>query len=137
MILQSHVMAAIDRQHYMGISPDGAQRIRQVRAQRVRRAAFRSLRAPRVRAMNYKSTPKRPLVPRPERILAMARDHDHDHAHRRGHDHAPIDWREHGVKVIPGSALDPNTAQTPGMSRAAAINRARAGAEKLWAGTVT
>ena len=45
-------------------------------------------------------------------------------------------WREHGVKVIPGSALDPNTAQTPGMSRATAINRARAGAEKLWAGTV-
>lgn len=45
-------------------------------------------------------------------------------------------WREHGVKVISGSALDPNTAQTPGMSRATAINRARAGAEKLWAGTV-
>ena len=47
------------------------------------------------------------------------------------------DWKEHGVKVVPGTALDPNTAQTPGMSRATAINRARAGAEKLWAGTVT
>jgi uncharacterized RmlC-like cupin family protein len=46
------------------------------------------------------------------------------------------DWRTHGVKVIPADALDPNTAQTPGMSRATAINRARAGAEKLWAGTV-
>jgi uncharacterized RmlC-like cupin family protein len=32
--------------------------------------------------------------------------------------------------------LDPNTAQTPGMNRAAAITAARAGAEKLWGGTV-
>src|SRR5215813_12488862 len=54
----------------------------------------------------------------------------------RDHQHHP-DWKEAGVKVIPGSQLDPNTAQTPGMSRATAINRARAGAEKLWAGTVT
>jgi uncharacterized RmlC-like cupin family protein len=38
--------------------------------------------------------------------------------------------------VIPGDQLDPNTAQTPGMNRAAAINFARVGAEKLWAGTV-
>src|SRR5262249_23072360 len=50
---------------------------------------------------------------------------------------ARVDWKVHGVEVIPGNALDPNTAQTPGMSRAAAINFARAGAEKLWAGTVT
>lgn len=56
---------------------------------------------------------------------------DHQHA-----DPAPIDWREHGVKVIPGTMLDPHTAQTPGMNRATAINRARAGAEKIWAGTV-
>ena len=35
-----------------------------------------------------------------------------------------------------GDELDPNTPQTPGMSRAAAITAARAGAEKLWAGTV-
>src|SRR5262245_36615782 len=47
------------------------------------------------------------------------------------------DWRTEGVKVVPASSLDPNTPQTPGMSRAAAINFARAGAEKLWAGTVT
>ena len=47
------------------------------------------------------------------------------------------DWRNDGVRVIPGSALDANTAQTPGMSRAAAITHARVGAEKLWAGTVT
>ena len=47
------------------------------------------------------------------------------------------DWKTEGVKVIPGTALDTNTPQTPGMSRAAAISRARAGAEKLWAGTVT
>jgi len=49
----------------------------------------------------------------------------------------PTDWKTHGVKVIPGGSLDPNTAQTPGMDRAAAINTARAGAQKLWAGTVT
>ena len=48
-----------------------------------------------------------------------------------------IDWKEHGVKVIPGDSLDPNTPQTPGMTRAAAINLARAGAQKIWAGTVT
>ena len=48
-----------------------------------------------------------------------------------------IDWREHGVKVIPGNQLDTNTPQTPGMNRAAAINFARVGAQKLWAGTVT
>jgi uncharacterized RmlC-like cupin family protein len=46
-------------------------------------------------------------------------------------------WKHDGVRVIPGNQLDPNTAQTPGMNRAAAINRARAGAEKIWAGTVT
>src|SRR6202163_5070755 len=45
-------------------------------------------------------------------------------------------WRDHGVQVIPGNRLDPDTAQTPGMSRAAAINNARAGAQKIWAGTV-
>jgi uncharacterized RmlC-like cupin family protein len=32
--------------------------------------------------------------------------------------------------------LDLNTAQTPGMTRAAAVTQARTGAEKLWAGTV-
>ena len=47
------------------------------------------------------------------------------------------DWRDHGVRVVSGKDLDSNTPQTPGMSRAAAINFARAGAQKLWAGTVT
>lgn len=46
------------------------------------------------------------------------------------------DWRTDGVRVIPGDSLDTNTPQTPGMNRAAAINFARAGAQKLWAGTV-
>lgn len=46
------------------------------------------------------------------------------------------DWRTDGVRVIRGDQLDPNTAQTPGMERAAAINAARVGAQKLWAGTV-
>ena len=47
------------------------------------------------------------------------------------------DWKHDGVRVIPAGSLDTNTAQTPGMNRAAAITHARAGAEKLWAGTVT
>ena len=45
------------------------------------------------------------------------------------------DWRSEGVKVIKSDRLDSNTAQTPGMLRAAAINSAR-GAQKIWAGTV-
>jgi uncharacterized RmlC-like cupin family protein len=49
---------------------------------------------------------------------------------------ATPDWRTNGVKVIPSTSLDANTPQTAGMSRAAAINHARAGASRLWAGTV-
>jgi uncharacterized RmlC-like cupin family protein len=56
----------------------------------------------------------------------MSDDHSHDHT----------DWKTNGVRVIPGDQLDPNTAQTPGMQRAAAINHARVGAQKIWAGTV-
>ena len=41
------------------------------------------------------------------------------------------------MRVVPGDQLDTNTPQTPGMNRAAAINFATAGAQKLWAGTVT
>jgi uncharacterized RmlC-like cupin family protein len=46
-------------------------------------------------------------------------------------------WRDNGVRVIKGDCLDPNTPQTPGMYRQAAINAARVGAQKIWAGTVT
>jgi uncharacterized RmlC-like cupin family protein len=46
------------------------------------------------------------------------------------------DWREHGVRVIHAGELDLDTPQTPGMQRGAAIDHARAGARKLWAGTV-
>jgi uncharacterized RmlC-like cupin family protein len=52
-------------------------------------------------------------------------------------DHTGNRWRDNGVQVIHGDQLDPNTAQTPGMERAAAINAARVGAQKIWAGTVT
>jgi uncharacterized RmlC-like cupin family protein len=45
-------------------------------------------------------------------------------------------WKHSGVRVIPADSLDANTAQTPGMNRAAAINFARVGAQKIWAGTV-
>ena len=47
------------------------------------------------------------------------------------------DWKHHGVRVVHAHELDPNVAQTQGMSRAAAINFARVGAEKIWAGTVS
>ena len=53
----------------------------------------------------------------------MAQDHD-------------ANWKHDGVRVIPAQSLDPSTAQTPGMDRKVAINLARAGALKLWAGTV-
>jgi uncharacterized RmlC-like cupin family protein len=46
------------------------------------------------------------------------------------------DWRLDGVRVVRAGELDANTPQTPGMRRAAAITTTRAGAEKLWAGTV-
>ena len=45
-------------------------------------------------------------------------------------------WKLKGVRVVKGGELDPNVPQTQGMSRAAAINFARVGAEKIWAGTV-
>jgi uncharacterized RmlC-like cupin family protein len=51
--------------------------------------------------------------------------------------HNHTDWRDNGVRVVRSDSLDTNTAQTPGMNRAAAINLARVGAQKLWAGTVT
>ena len=57
----------------------------------------------------------------------MTHDHSHDEEAR---------WKHDGVRVIKGDQLDPNTAQTPGMFRQAAINHARVGAQKIWAGTV-
>ena len=68
---------------------------------------------------------------------------DDPHSHSHSHDHEPHShaapqarWKEDGVRVIKGDRLDPNTAQTPGMFRQAAINQARVGAQKIWAGTV-
>jgi uncharacterized RmlC-like cupin family protein len=46
------------------------------------------------------------------------------------------DWKQHGIRIVRSGELDLNTPQTPGMTRAAAINYARTGAQKLWAGTV-
>jgi uncharacterized RmlC-like cupin family protein len=46
------------------------------------------------------------------------------------------DWNLHGVRIVRSDELDLNTPQTPGMTRAAAITHATAGANKLWAGTV-
>ncbi|MEA2963657.1 MAG: hypothetical protein QOI46_3755, partial [Alphaproteobacteria bacterium] len=57
----------------------------------------------------------------------MTAETDHEHSAK---------WQHDGVRVIPGNSLDSNTAQTPGMDRKAAINYARVGAQKIWAGTV-
>jgi uncharacterized RmlC-like cupin family protein len=46
-------------------------------------------------------------------------------------------WRFDGVRVVCARELDSNTPQTPGMQRRAAVTTKRAGATKLWAGTVT
>ena len=63
--------------------------------------------------------------------------HDGHHHHDLPAGGPPDDgWKHTGVRVIPGDQLDTNTAQTPGMNRAAAINAARVGAQKIWAGTV-
>lgn len=47
-----------------------------------------------------------------------------------------MDWAKQGVKIVHSDQLDLNTPQTSGMTRAAAITHARAGASKLWAGTM-
>lgn len=67
----------------------------------------------------------------------MSHEH-HDHDHSDDHpEHAEQDrWKHDGIRVIKGDKLDPNTAQTPGMFRQAAVNHARVGAQKIWAGTV-
>src|SRR5487761_2551847 len=72
----------------------------------------------------------------------MTHPHDHthsDHSHAdHSHDHGDAErWKHDGVRVIPGDQLDPNVPSTACMDRKAAINFARVGAQKLWAGTVT
>lgn len=46
-------------------------------------------------------------------------------------------WKKNGVRIIRAGELDPNTPQTPGMRRRAAVTGDRTGASQLWAGTVT
>lgn len=69
----------------------------------------------------------------------MGENHDgHDDGHDHDdHHHDPEHWKLHGIRVIKRNQLDDNTPQTPGMYRQAAINRARVGAQRIWAGTVT
>ena len=63
--------------------------------------------------------------------------HDPEHGDAHNFAHGVTNWKHDGVRVIAAGQLDSNTAQTPGMDRKAAINFARVGAQKLWAGTVT
>ena len=47
-----------------------------------------------------------------------------DHSHEHEIPPPPTDgWKSSGVQVIPGDQLDENTAQTPGMNRAARRRR--------------
>jgi uncharacterized RmlC-like cupin family protein len=46
------------------------------------------------------------------------------------------DWKTQGIRIVRAGELDTDTPQTLGMTRAAAITHASAGAQKLWAGTV-
>ncbi len=52
-------------------------------------------------------------------------------------DTTPNDWKHNGIRIVKKNDMDMNTPQTEGMSRAAAITHASAGAAKLWAGTVS
>jgi len=45
-------------------------------------------------------------------------------------------WKDNGIRIVRAGELDLHTPQTPGMTRAAAITNACAGATKIWAGTV-
>ena len=62
---------------------------------------------------------------------------DHHHGDHRHPDDPAERWKHDGIRVIRGDQLDPATAQTPGMFRQVAIDHARVGAQKLWAGTVS
>jgi uncharacterized RmlC-like cupin family protein len=72
-------------------------------------------------------------------VHATLTDRPHFEENKMSHDHATGDpaWKHDGVRVVPGNQLDGNVPSTPGMDRKAAINFARVGASKLWAGTVT
>src|SRR5215203_6013007 len=59
------------------------------------------------------------------------------HREKHGTEQMHERWKHDGVRVIKGDRLDDNTPQTPGMYRQAAINHARVGAQKIWAGTVS
>ncbi len=48
----------------------------------------------------------------------------------------PDKWKYDGVRVVSSKEFNFNTAQTPGMTRAAAITSSVGGAQKIWAGTV-
>jgi uncharacterized RmlC-like cupin family protein len=63
--------------------------------------------------------------------------HDQHHEQPSAPAVPKTDWKHDGVRVVPARQLDGNVPSTPGMDRKAAINFARVGAQKLWAGTVT
>ncbi len=56
-----------------------------------------------------------------------------------GHDHHGDDakWKHDGVRVIPATRLIQIRLRRRAWTRKAAINLARVGAQKIWAGTVT
>jgi uncharacterized RmlC-like cupin family protein len=78
----------------------------------------------------WKSSAKVSAIAQDKKRKRMSEEHEHSH------EPSPTDWKHDGVRVVPGDQLDGNVPSTPGMDRKAAINFARVGAQKLWAGTV-
>jgi uncharacterized RmlC-like cupin family protein len=46
-----------------------------------------------------------------------------------------VNWREHGIKRVRSEERSADTPETAGMGRLVAINGARTGSSRLWAGT--
>src|SRR5450631_3958453 len=91
---------------------------------------------PKANNRNVSTRPRRCSAPQRKPVGSQAPPSGgNSGGHAMSHDHE-AKWKHDGVRVIPGNSLDPNTAQTPGMDRKAAINAARVGAQKIWAGTV-
>src|SRR5579871_6599612 len=75
-------------------------------------------------------------MPRGLRLAAIAKNSLESRTGSRMKAAGDANWERNGIRIIHANELDTNTPQTPGMTRAAAIDHARTGASKLWAGTV-
>jgi uncharacterized RmlC-like cupin family protein len=83
------------------------------------------------------TAPFSPGLPNTGRVRRGVQAHPHPGALRDqlNPERRQPDWKSSGARVVPGDQLDTNTPQANGLDRAAAVTFARAGAQKLWAGT--